>query len=121
MTGKRWTKEAFIDLGNVGCAALLLLAPWVFDFTSEVVAAWNAWLSGSAILAAVAMVLINEAKWEGETSLALGIWVSIAPSVLGFPGHALAAMTHVLVGFSVLAFAVAKLRLSHRRPPQVMA
>jgi hypothetical protein len=121
MTGKRWTKETIIDLGKVGCATLLLFAPWAFDFASDVVAAWNAWISGSAILVAVAMVLIDEAQWEGETTLALGIWLSIAPSVLGFPSHASAAMTHVLVGFSVSTLAVAKLWLSHRRPPQVRA
>jgi hypothetical protein len=94
MTEKTWTK-AIIDLGQLGCAALLLVAPWIFDFASEAVAAWNAWLSGCAILAAAAMALVAEAQWEQETNLALGVWVVVAPSVLGFPGHASAALVHV--------------------------
>jgi hypothetical protein len=41
------------------------------------------------------MALVAEAQWEQETNLALGVWVVVAPSVLGFPGHASAALVHV--------------------------
>jgi hypothetical protein len=115
MTGKTRTK-AIIDLGQLGCAVLLLVAPWIFDFASEAVAAWNAWLSGCAILAAAAMALVAQAQSAQETNLALGVWVVIAPIVLGFPGHASAALVHVWLGLAVSILAAAELWLFRRRP-----
>jgi SPW repeat-containing protein len=115
MAGKSWNRT-IIKLAKLGCAVLLLVAPWLFDFASEAVATWNAWLSGCAILAAAARALVAEAKWELETNLALGIWAVIAPSVLGFAGHSAAAMAHVWLGFAVFALAVAEITASSSEP-----
>jgi hypothetical protein len=114
MTGKSW--KTITRLAKLGCAVLLLVAPWLFDFASEAVATWNAWLSGFAILAAAAMALVAEAKWELETNLAMGVWVVIAPSVLGFPGHTPAAMAHVWLGFAVSALAIAEITAFSSEP-----
>jgi hypothetical protein len=57
-------------------------------------------------LAATARSLATEAKGEIEATLAMGIWIIVAPSVLGFSGHEAAAMAHVLLGFAISALAI---------------
>lgn len=99
-------KRTIINLAKLSSALLLLAAPWVFDFASEAPAAWNAWLSGCGVLAATARSLATKAKGEIEVTLAMGIWIIVAPSVLGFSGHEAAAMAHVLLGFVISALAI---------------
>jgi hypothetical protein len=50
--------------------------------------------------------LATKAKGEIEVTLAMGIWIIVAPSVLGFSGHEAAAMAHVLLGFVISALAI---------------
>lgn len=116
MTRKKWNRT-IINSAKLSCAFLMLAAPWLFDFASERVAAWNAWLSGCVVLATTARALATEGKGGTETALAMGIWMVIAPSVLGFPGHTSAAMTHVLFGLAICALTVAKIfAFSPERP-----
>ena len=100
------------NLAKLGCGALLLLAPWLFDFASESIASWNTWLSGCAVIASASMALVTKANWERETSLVLGIWLVIAPSVLGFPNQTSAVLAHICIGFALAAFAVSESEFS---------
>jgi hypothetical protein len=116
MRRTNWNRT-IINLAKLSSALLLLAAPWVFDFASEARATWNAWLSGCVVLAATARSLATEAKGEIEVTLAMGLWITVAPSVLGFSGHEAAAMAHVLLGFVISALAVADISaFSPERP-----
>ena len=108
MTRRKWHRT-IINSAKLSCALLMLAAPWLFDFASEGAAAWNAWLGGCVVLATTARALATEGKDGIETALAMGIWMVISPSVLGFPGHTSAAMTHVLFGFAICALTVAEI------------
>lgn len=51
-------------------------APWIFGFTSERAASWNAWLRRGLMIAALAIAGITAfAEWEERINLAPGIWV----------------------------------------------
>lgn len=120
MTRRKWNRT-IINSAKLSCAFLMLAAPWLFDFASEGAAAWNAWLGGCVVLATTGRALATEGKDGIETALAMGIWMVISPSVLGFPGHTSAAMTHVLFGFAISALTVAESSRSHRGDPWIAA
>ena len=82
---------------NLLCAVLLFLSPWVLHYSGDVHAAGAAWIS--AILVGVFSIaaLTRFAEWEEWVNTVLGVWIVVAPWVLGF-----AALTHVMYAFVVL-------------------
>jgi hypothetical protein len=105
----KWTKKSFIDVMKLGCAILLTAAPWIFGLDSGNIATWNAWLNGSVIALIAVAALVYEAEWEPETTLGVGLWVALSPSIVGFMQDATATLVHVMVGFATAALAAAKL------------
>ena len=63
MLERKWTNKTFIELTKVGCAALLVAAPWTFGFDSAGAATWNACLNGAAIAIAALAALAHSAQW----------------------------------------------------------
>jgi SPW repeat len=116
-----WKKEALADVLNLALGAWLFLSPWVLGFTAETPANWNAWLSGLLVGAVAIAALAAFAEWEEWISLLLGIWVAIAPWVVGFTGHAAAIGVHVIVGIAVAVIAAVRLWMLHHSPPRVTA
>ena len=90
---------------NLVLAACLFVSPWVLGFAGEPIAAWTAWASAVVIgvLAVAAIVAFTE--WEEWVNLALGIWVVLAPWILGFTGVTYALWAHVVLGLLVAAVA----------------
>jgi hypothetical protein len=90
---------------NLVLAACLFVSPWMLGFVGEHVAAWTTWASAVVIgvLAVAAIVAFTE--WEEWVNLALGIWVVLAPWILGFTGVTSALWAHVVLGFLVAAVA----------------
>jgi hypothetical protein len=74
--------DVLVTIAGDVCATLLIVAPWTFGFGGA--ATWNAWLSGAAIAISAFAALTFEPEWEGVTSLGLGLWVVLSPSVIGF-------------------------------------
>jgi SPW repeat len=107
MMRRNWTTKTFIRLTKVAFATLLVVAPWTFGFGSA--ATWNACLSGGAIAIAALAALAYEAEWEGVTSLGLGLWVVLSPSVIGFVQDETATLIHLLVGLAVASLATTTL------------
>ena len=68
-------------------------------------AAWNAWVVGGAVAALAIWAIAMFAEWQDWVTGILGLWVVIAPWVLGFGSFAAAAWNSVIVGLLVLAFA----------------
>jgi hypothetical protein len=126
--GIRWQ-----DWANAILAIWLFISPWVLAFASAGgttaagtatsgggTAAWNAWVLGVIVflvaVSAIGRRFVFSQEW---VNLVLGIWIFIAPWVLGFVGHADAAWDHWIVGaliFLVSLSAVLMLR-SAASPP----
>ncbi len=114
--GRRWQ-----DSANLILAIWLFISPWVLQFAggaggSSPVAAWNAWVLG-VIVFLVALTAMGRRFARGQEwyNLVLGIWIFIAPWVLGFAARtANAAWDHWIVG--ALIFLVSASGLSMMRP-----
>jgi hypothetical protein len=89
------------DWINLALAVLLFVSPWVVGYSADVFAAWNACLAGIATAALALAALAVFAEWEEWLALAIGIWVALAPWVLGFSANTHAMWTHVGLGVLV--------------------
>lgn len=69
----RWTRQTAVDLGKLGCAALLFAAPWILGLEGQ--PAWSLRASGYAMLAVTLAGLTCEAEWEPRANLWLGLWM----------------------------------------------
>jgi hypothetical protein len=108
-----WRKESLPDIVNLVVGAVLLTSPWLFGFTGETAAAWNAALAGAfiAVLAVAAIAAFDD--WEEWLSLAAGAWVAISPWLLGFTGNTTATRVHAIAGVIVAVVAAGRLWLAH--------
>jgi hypothetical protein len=68
-------------------------------------AAWNAWVVGVVIAALAIWAIVMFAEWQDWLNGILGVWLVIAPWVLGFSSLAAASWNHVIVGLLVVACA----------------
>ena len=115
------TKENVIDIANVVLGVCLALAPWALNFTADATAAWNAWITGTAITLVALGALVAFTQWEEWINLAIGVWAVIAPWVAAFSENAAARGVHLAVGIAVAVLAAARLWFVHRNPPRVTA
>ena|SRR5437016_268306 len=116
-----WKKEVLADVLNLAFGAWLFLTPWIFGFTAEAAASWNAWLSGLAIGIIAIAALMAFAEWEEWINLLLGIWVAASAWIVGFASHATATRVHAIVGIVVAIVAAVRLWFLHHSPPRVTA
>jgi hypothetical protein len=81
----------------VALSALLFVSPWILDFAGLAIAARTAWISAIVIAVFSLAAAIKFAEWKEWVTLAGGVWLVIAPWVLGFAyfGGATAAFTGV--------------------------
>jgi hypothetical protein len=114
------------DWGILALAVWLFLSPWILGFTGAGptaaagfgAAAWNAWILGIAIGALALWAALRFAEWHHWANGALGVWLVIAPWILGFAAVAAALWNHVIVGLLVVALAAWELwvvRQQHAR------
>lgn len=94
------------DPANLIIAIWFFISPWVlaFGYTTAAagtptVAAWNAWIL-SVLVFLVALTAMGRRAVNGQEwfNLVLGVWIFIAPWVLGFVGAPDAAWDHWIVG-----------------------
>jgi hypothetical protein len=104
------------DIVNIVAGLGLFLSPWLFGFSAEPYAAWNAWIVGAAIAVIAAAALYAFYEAEEWVNLVLGIWALIAPWVLGFSAVTAAMWVHVVAGIVVAALAAGNIWFSHNRP-----
>lgn len=101
-------QRRFHDVANLALAVLLILSPWVLSFAGAGTAAWNAWIAGLlvALVALVAGAAVPSSEgWPEWVNAVLGIWILIAPWVLGFASMRDAVATHVVLGVLIAVFA----------------
>lgn len=94
-------------------AVWLFLSPWILGFTGvqliegEAVAglgaaAWNAWILGIVIGALAIWAITSFAEWHDWANGVLGIWLVVAPWILGFAAVSAAVWNHVIVGLVIV-------------------
>jgi hypothetical protein len=107
------------DWINLVCAVLLFISPWVLGFSGDVMAARGAWVTG--VIAAIFSVaaLMQFAEWEEWISALLGVWMIVAPWVVGFASIGLAVAAFVILGIIVALAAISE--IWQIRHPHVMA
>jgi hypothetical protein len=105
-----------INIITAVAAALLLFSPWLFGFSGEQVASWNAWIIGLLIVAKAFAAVVELQEWEEWINLVLGLWVAVSPWLLGFTGVHNALWTHVGVGIAVAILAAVELWMIHQSP-----
>ena len=98
----------FMDWVNLVLAVLLIISPWVLAYPAGA-ASYNAVIAGLIIglVAIGALVAFNQ--WEEWVNLVVGVWVFIAPFLLGFAGAASAMWAHVIIGLVVAVLAAVEL------------
>jgi hypothetical protein len=77
----------------------LFISPWILQFGTNApsqpvaganaidavgAAAWNAWISAIAVFIVAATALSRMSFWPERVNVILGIWIFVAPWVLGF-------------------------------------
>jgi hypothetical protein len=119
MKAKHHSELTAVNIINGVLGLFLIASPWLFGFSGEQAATWNAALVG-VLLGAVALTgVIDLREWEGWASLALGLWAIIAPWVVGFAGVVNAMWTHVGVGLATAILAAVELWMLHHNPRQL--
>ena len=119
MKAKHHSELTAVNIINGVLGLFLVASPWLFGFSGEQAATWNAALVG-VVLGAVALTgVIDLREWEGWASLALGLWATVAPWVVGFSGVVNAMWTHVGVGLATAILAAVELRMLHHNPRQL--
>ncbi len=103
------TEDTVLNALNALLGVALLMTPWYFDLGSETAAARNAFISGAAIAVIAVLALSKSYDWEEYINLAIGLWVSISPWVLGFAETGSPMWVHVVIGLAVAALAAVEL------------
>lgn len=86
---------------NLFWALLLLLSPFVTGYTDDQNATWHACIAAVAIAVLALAAVSAYAEWEDWFTLAIGLWMVIAPWGLGFTAIAQAMWSHLVLGILV--------------------
>lgn len=103
------TEDMIPNALNALLGIALIMMPWYLDLGSTSVAARNASACGIAIAMVAALAIGKSYDWEEAITFAMGLWVSVAPWVLGFTDSAATTWGHVGIGLSVAALAAFEL------------
>ena len=119
MASQNALRAHYQDWINLVCAVLLFVSPWILAFSGDVTATRAAWITGVVVAIFAVAALAQFAEWEEWVSLLLGVWMIVAPWVVGFSTVGLAVAAFVVLGIVVLAASASELwRIRH---PPVMA
>jgi hypothetical protein len=123
---RRWQ-----DWANLVLGVWLFISPWLLGFAAGAAvvggapvggpaaggapavatAAWDAWIFGIVIAAVAVWAMSQFAPWQEWVNMAVGIWLFIAPWILGFSGARNAAWDHWVVGLVVFLISLSALSL----------
>lgn len=101
--GPRGIVRFWQDWANLALAVWLFAAPWLLGYDMVRPAAWNSWILGLVIGAVSLSALILFSAWQEWVNVILGVWLLIAPWVMGFASTETSAAlwNHVAVGLAV--------------------
>lgn len=93
------------DWAGVGLGLWLLASPWLFGFSDQSAASMNALLLGTILVLEELLELGIHESAEEWIDIGAGLWLIVAPFVLGFASHTAAAVNTVAVGLLTVLFA----------------
>jgi len=76
----------------------LAASPWLLGYSDSEGAMWNAVILGVALAVFSLLELGLPGKWEEWVNLLAGLWLVVAPFVIGFTSHFGASVNAMLVG-----------------------
>ncbi|BES71483.1 SPW repeat protein [Marinobacter nanhaiticus D15-8W] len=94
---RRWE-----DWLNLTIGIWLFISPWALGYSSNVAAAWNAFITGAAFVLFSLVALARPARWQELINSGIAIWALLSPWVLGFGLVPSATANIVSVGSVVL-------------------
>lgn len=100
-------RARWASVGNVVMGLWLIVAPFVLGFTGSNTAQWNHIIVGAAVLvlAAVRAFDPDERMSISWVNVALGLWMIVAPFVLGYTSVNAAQNSSIISGVIILALA----------------
>ncbi len=124
------------DWANLVLAIWLFISPWVLRFGAVQTAApgatgagapvagagnaaWNAWVLGVVVFLVALSAIGRMEFWQERIAMLLGIWIFIAPWVLGFTARSAASWDHWIVGALIFLIAAWNLTQARRMPASV--
>jgi hypothetical protein len=119
MASQNVLRAHYQDWINLVCAVLLFISPWILAFSGDVMATRAAWISGVVVAIFAVAALVQFAEWEEWVSALLGLWMILAPWIVGFASVGVAVAAFVVLGIVVLAASASE--LWQIRHPHVMA
>lgn len=119
MASQNASRAHYQDWINLICAVLLFISPWILAFSGDVMATRAAWISGVVVAIFAVAALVQFAEWEEWVSALLGLWMILAPWIVGFASVGVAVAAFVVLGVVVLAASASE--LWQIRHPHVMA
>lgn len=93
-------QQRWQDWVNLVLGVWLFLSPF-FGIGESQAATTNSYVFGFIVAAASAWALSRPRIWEEWVNLAVGVWLIIAPLVLGFSNETGAMWNHIIVGLVV--------------------
>ncbi len=119
MASQNALRAHYQDWINLVCAVLLFISPWILAFSGDVMATRAAWISSVVVAIFAVAALVQFAEWEEWVSALLGLWMILAPWIVGFASVGVAVAAFVVLGIVVLAASASE--LWQIRHPHVMA
>ena len=101
MKVKHWQDPVNLILG-----LWLLISPWALKYQAEQTPTWNAVIVGILIGAVAIYAMFQVMAWEEWVNIALGVWLIIAPWLLGFTESVNAMRNALLTGAVVAVLAL---------------
>lgn len=110
----KWRRESILDVYQMALGLFLFLSPWLFAFPHSV-SRVDDWMIGLAVVAVGIAATMAFSEWDEWINLLLGVWLVIAPWVLGFI-YPTATHISVAVGLVIAYLALLDLWLIHYPP-----
>jgi hypothetical protein len=108
---ERGSGKTPLDLYTLAIGLFLFISPWLYAFAQEP-ARVNDWVVGAALVAASVAALAVFGRWQEWMMVALGLWLLVAPSILGY-AHTSAMHVSIVAGVVVTYLALLELWLIH--------
>ena len=89
------------DWFNLVLGAWLIAAPFIGVGVNHDIAAWNSYVSGAVVAIFAIVALARPQMWEEWLNLIVGLWLIIAPFVLGYTHQSGPMWNQIIVGLLI--------------------
>lgn len=116
--GTAWdrTSGRLQDWFNLILGVWLVIAPFVGVGMTSDAAAWNSYVAGVAVAILAGAAIARPQAWEEWVNLLIGLWLVLAPFVLGFTDQPGPMWNQIVIGLLIGADALwAAVQYSPRR------